>query len=250
LLRKSRNGLKRIGLLALALVIALGSLGVAYSVWTDEVYIEGTVQTGTLNVNAMGSSSTFAYKVPGGGDVGYGPETEVHYCPGYADQYPPDGVEGEDYILVASAVATFDNGPTDPDTAAMAFSGLFPGVDFRADLKMLYMGTVPAKVSVATICPPKGSCGPVLGELWAMGESTKNDATRYGIWMEAEHTANADSTKTQYNDPLGIQLQHFDELEVTLHVRLPEDPDYENLDGLSFTGIISVIQWNLYGVEE
>lgn len=40
--------MKKIGLLCLALVLALGTLGVGYAAWTDTIYIEGTVTTGSL----------------------------------------------------------------------------------------------------------------------------------------------------------------------------------------------------------
>jgi predicted ribosomally synthesized peptide with SipW-like signal peptide len=40
--------MKKIGLLCLALVLALGSLGVGYAAWTDQIVINGTVNTGTL----------------------------------------------------------------------------------------------------------------------------------------------------------------------------------------------------------
>jgi len=42
--------MKKIGLLCLALVLALGTLGVGYAMWSDEVVIEGTVDTGTLRL--------------------------------------------------------------------------------------------------------------------------------------------------------------------------------------------------------
>jgi len=41
--------MKKIALLALALVLALGSLGVAYAMWFEDLYIEGYVETGTLD---------------------------------------------------------------------------------------------------------------------------------------------------------------------------------------------------------
>lgn len=40
--------MKKIGLLCLALVLALGTLGVGYAAWIDTIYIEGTVTTGSL----------------------------------------------------------------------------------------------------------------------------------------------------------------------------------------------------------
>ena len=40
--------MKKIGLLVLALVFALGALGVGYAHWSDEVYIDGIVETGEV----------------------------------------------------------------------------------------------------------------------------------------------------------------------------------------------------------
>ena len=40
--------MKKIGIMALALVLALGVLGVGYAMWTDTVTINGTVETGNL----------------------------------------------------------------------------------------------------------------------------------------------------------------------------------------------------------
>jgi len=45
--------MKKIGLLCLALVLALGTLGVGYAMWSDEVIIEGTVDTGTLRLGIV-----------------------------------------------------------------------------------------------------------------------------------------------------------------------------------------------------
>jgi len=42
--------MKKIGLLCLALVLALGTLGVGYAMWSDEVTIEGTVDTASLTI--------------------------------------------------------------------------------------------------------------------------------------------------------------------------------------------------------
>ena len=42
--------MKKIGLLALVLVFALGAVGVGYAHWFDEVYIEGTVEMGDFLV--------------------------------------------------------------------------------------------------------------------------------------------------------------------------------------------------------
>lgn len=45
--------MKKIGLLCLALVLALGTLGVGYSMWFDQVVIEGTADTATLRLGII-----------------------------------------------------------------------------------------------------------------------------------------------------------------------------------------------------
>ena len=54
--------MKRIGMICLALVLALGALGVAYAPWTDEVEIIQTVQTGSLEVGIRGEAEPIQTK--------------------------------------------------------------------------------------------------------------------------------------------------------------------------------------------
>ena len=42
--------MKKIGLLSLAVVLALGSLGLGYATWDDQLYINGHVETGSLTL--------------------------------------------------------------------------------------------------------------------------------------------------------------------------------------------------------
>lgn len=42
--------MKRIGLICLALVLSLGTLGVGYAMWDKTVYVNGTVETGEVNM--------------------------------------------------------------------------------------------------------------------------------------------------------------------------------------------------------
>jgi len=46
-----RRGLNKIWTLALALLIALGAMGVTYGAWTDEIYIDGSLYTGDINAS-------------------------------------------------------------------------------------------------------------------------------------------------------------------------------------------------------
>jgi hypothetical protein len=240
-LRRNRAGLKRIGLLALALVIALGGLGVAYAAWTANVYVLGTVNTGTLDADISGVSSTFVYKTATDGiDVKYVYESTP-------PEVPPN------WTLVASAITEDTSVWKDPitheiidiDSATMTFWGLFPGVDFITDIEIEYLGTVPAMISLATVLDPELPQDPILVELWQMGEDTKDNETRYGIWIDAELSTDSGLNWEPVADPLGLQLHEDYLVHLKVHVLLPENPAYDNLS-ISFTGKISVIQWNLY----
>ncbi len=46
-----RRGLSKIWVLALALLVALGAMGVTYSAWTDEIYVSGSLYTGDINAS-------------------------------------------------------------------------------------------------------------------------------------------------------------------------------------------------------
>jgi hypothetical protein len=261
-LRSRRNGLRRIGLLALALVISLGALGVAYAAWTDSVYVTGTVNTGTLDVDICGTSSTFVYKVPDAEDTGYGPETVVDYYYSTEGDYEPPG---GDAMLVAQAITENtsvwkeDGEIVDIDSATMTFKGVFPGIDFLTDVEVEYLGSVPAKISLAEITPvdvEDPNYDPdeaeILEALWALGESS--DHTE-GIWIDAELSTDDGETWIPVPNPgedlelLGLQLEQGYLAHITMHVLLPEDPAYEHLS-LSFSGQITVIQWNEYEEEE
>ena len=46
---RNRRGLNKIGMLAMAMVLALGVMGTAYGAWVDEIYVEGTLSTAAVN---------------------------------------------------------------------------------------------------------------------------------------------------------------------------------------------------------
>ena len=89
--------MKRIGLLTVALVLALGSLGIAYAAWTDEVTIEGSIQTGEMRVEW---EQFFIRDAPSG-----------HH----SDKYVPLYVEAYAYI-----------DPDDPQNAILVIENLYP----------------------------------------------------------------------------------------------------------------------------
>jgi len=49
-MKRRRNRFSRLGLLPIVLLLALCLTGVGYGMWSDEIYIEGTITTGTWDV--------------------------------------------------------------------------------------------------------------------------------------------------------------------------------------------------------
>jgi hypothetical protein len=258
--RSRRNGLKRMGLLALALVLALGALGVAYSAWTDSVYVNSTVEMGTLDIDAIGAYSSFVYKVPDA--AGPGSHFEIIKISGIDPPVPPP----EDGTLVATALATYENDGSDADTGAIVFSGIFPGIEITADLELEYYGTIPAKISFAQVSPVDledpdydDDEAAIIEALWELGETS---GQTQGIWIDGEKVSYPSGEVTEFRYPgstlgvLGVQLDQFDTITITMHLYLPlitGDPgnplDESNLvgrDNIDFGGQVTVLQWNEY----
>jgi hypothetical protein len=209
--------MRKIGILCLILVIALGSLGVAYARWSDTVLISGTVNTGNVDINVIDYSGTWVYKVPGGPDN----ETWIYNGPVTVPFQPPAGS-----FEVAHAVAL----PAGEDEVFMEFVNLFPCIDFEADILMSYDGSIPVKVSVADLAV----------------DITKADGTKAVLGQDVDVSIVFETDGEPV--PACYQLHEGDELyaAVIIHV-LQTDAD-PNLDMMgasgTITGTIEVAQWN------
>ena len=226
--------MKKIGLLCLALVFALGALGIGYAAWTDTLTVEGTVNTGDVDINVVGYSGTFVYKDPGGGQLPDGNETIVlheMFHPGTPVEAPdPPTADG---FLVGSAYAKMHA----DDVVEVVFDDIFPCVEFTADFILHYEGSIPAKFNFAWI---DGSDW--LKDLWDAGDA----------WAEA-HWWNVpqglcpicDGTLGEpvIDEGDGIQLHYCDHILVELTIKLPQDETLMNKQG-GFSAMLQVVQWN------
>jgi len=113
--------MKKIGIICLALVMALGAMGLGYALWSEVLTISGTVQTGDI-----------------------GAEWSVE---AYGDNETKD---------VSSCVAT-GNGS---DTLTVTITGAYPCVGYYVDWNIEGTGSVPihfAAPSIDTANMPSGS---------------------------------------------------------------------------------------------
>jgi predicted ribosomally synthesized peptide with SipW-like signal peptide len=213
---------KKIIFIAVALVMALGGLGIGYAAWTDEVTITGEVNTGTVDIQVTDYSGTWLYKDPGG------PNNETWFHQGSA-MVPFDPPAGS--FEVAHAVAL----PDGDDKIKVEFVNLFPlngGLDYwEADFVLHYAGSIPVKVEIAD-----------LAVAWDDPQ----------LLLTLEYTIDAyELVGTEWvllADPECKQLEYCNYIKYVIGIRVPQETSEINELNMNrsgdITGTISVIQWN------
>jgi hypothetical protein len=245
---------KRIGFIALSLVIALGVLGVGYAAWFDTLILRGTVETGDVDINIIDLSGTYVWK------------TDPYYCPvaediveiyvehGWMDEIgtppvdpePADAIDafpndGEaDIDPVAYGIAWMDDQDPDGDTVMVEFANLFPCTPVTVDLLVQYDGSIPVHL-VAQMDPAMDPEG-ILAQLYACGYITFNgyeyENGVKGAWID--HIDN-------------IQLHEGDQIYVEMTIHIPQiheeghpfdQSELEGLGPLCFGVKVYAVQWN------
>jgi len=216
--------MKRLGILFLVLVIALGGIGAAFAAWTDTVTISGTVNTGTVDIVIEATSGTEVYKDLRDDSMVACYYREDHGVKTYnldLGPLPPPGG-----LLVAWA----DGDITGDDAMSFEFQNIFPTENFTffVDALFQYVGTVPAKINSITtsnVVDPDG----ILDEL-----DIQTVALRW------DHDNQVPLSETV---DIGTQLHQGDWVWVVLGILVPQDND---LMGKSASGTITIelIQWN------
>jgi hypothetical protein len=88
--------MKKIILICLGLVLALGSMGVGYALWSDSLYLEGTINTGEVDVCLVSIASDDV-----GIDLGYTKDVGVTTV-GITDCY-------NGWVTVDNAYPSYEN---------------------------------------------------------------------------------------------------------------------------------------------
>ena len=221
--------MKRIALICMALVLALGALGVGYAAWTDELYIQGTVNTGSVDLEVLDYSGTWVYKMyPHGYD----------YFHGWVSEKPViDAAEGE---LVAWAEAR-PGGDNEADIV-VEFSNIFPCQPFMADFLLHYTGSVPARLyaEITDVAGDSELLAPyVTIKAWRIGNLV--DEPDLLNDKELIHRRLIDDNLVD----IGVQVHFCDLILVAMYIDLPQLPELMDLDA-KFAARIQAIQWNKY----
>jgi len=200
--------MKKIGLLALALVLALGTLGVGYAAWTDTIVIDGSVNTGDVDIVIDSVSSTYVFTILSTGGIAF-------------QSYPM--TVSNDYQRIASAVTTYSG-----QTVTMTFTNLFPTIteEIKADVVLHYVGSIPANV-VLTNVVYASTGGEDLAEYLCQEWSVSYDGG-------ANYTV---------VDPGTVQLHDCDYVKLWLWFDLPQNNTLMLASGTLSADIVAT-QWN------
>lgn len=229
----------KLGAIFLISIMALAGVGAGYAAWTDTITIDGTVNTGDVDLDIVALSSTYVYKVPDHGIITlyelkdlqdnvlrqYVYETNTWYWPGNL------WLEPEGSILVASSVAT--PGTNDNEIIATA-TNLFPCIYFGVDALLHYDGSIPVRISKAWI----ETTDQWLLYLIGLGEA--------GVSVFTCEADGSNPVEIPHDQVLGYQLHDCNYIMVIIWIHILQDDFYMTVEQASFTGKLEVIQWNEY----
>ena len=224
------KGFKKMGLMFMAMVIALVGVGVGYAAWTDTITISGTVNTGDVDLVIEYLSTTEVWKdldTDGNVTVSYIKDADTGAI------VRQDGVVPQPGLLVAYGNTTAVD--VDGDTITFEFDNLFPSIDFWVDAKLHYAGSIPVKINDIS---------------WQSSDTWINHLISGGdIELVIKEW---DPQSHRVGDVLveGDQLHYCDWIWVGVRVHIPQEAHgsttlLQDRDG-SFTVTLEVVQWNEY----
>ena len=220
--------MKKTGLLSLALVLALGAIGVGYAAWTDTIYIEGTVETGSLCWKFVGC--TLADDIEfGGKPVNYGGDYPTvvpdRTC---NDGFEVDPVKGPFWALDKNVGWGEQLISADGNTLTVTLHNAYPSYFNILAFYVSNCGTIPLKVDHILINGEKFSGGVP----WVLFDF--NDDGQYDF-------------EIQWGNNWGEQIEpgnRSPEFSLWMHVLQPCPQDM--LDELTFTIELVAVQWDQY----
>jgi hypothetical protein len=226
--------MKKIGLICMALVMALGIAGVGYASWTDTLYIDGTVETGDVDLDIKYLSQTWIYKVheqviPGDDFFwwhGWG-------TPNLVVEGPSDNADH--YQLISSANGTIN---TQTQTITCEFDNLMPCQFYMIDWLFHYTGSIPARLSV-NITSQTGIVPALISNNY-MGVEAYN-------WTCGD-TPGGTGCMGSAVTVEGLQVHDCDWYIMKVWIHIPQEGTQATFAGKtgSFDIEIEAIQWNEY----
>ena len=231
--------MKKIGLICLALVLALGALGVGYAAWTDTIYIDGTVNTGEVLVEVICNSFDAT-----DGDL---PPSTTGWIVGTGSPYADENslVSGTDFywntITREKNVGwvTWDcTAPLDSE-ATITLNNVYPSYTNHITLGLRNSGTIPLKLNHVSI---KDSGGSVLYKLTSQSQYMTFDMLPVGA------PNGVPDLEIYWGDNFGIQIEEGQYWDISFYIHVMQDEaiDFSVSHSYTLTFEFVGVQWNEY----
>lgn len=215
--------MKKLGLICLACVMALGALGVGYAAWTDEVVITGTVGTGELK---LGFTEVFSEipALPCNGDFEY-----TDFVPVAGSVSCPPGYN---FTNIHTIEECKDVGSVEMERFDDDGDGCYERMEITINNAYPYY--------LAWISCHLINCGSIPVKIYPVISMVQDD----GVLIK-------------WGNSYGAQLEPGEDAELSFYVGFPQhlmNPDTGLFDGellpqnsqLTFTITLGGIQWNEY----
>jgi hypothetical protein len=225
--------MKKIGLLMLVMVIALGALGIGYASWTDQINITGPVGTGSVCVKWYGINPHYD-QCPHGPDVNGSWTTgnldanlDVFAVTGNANGWPMMGVKSTPSYIVDKNVACTTVSGVNTDTLTITVDNAYPLYYNDIEIEFVNCGTIPVKLVNYVITPVDFV---LANQTWSNAEHPSNGGP---VWVGLV-TGGESGTQLEPGDALASSLKFVVQQSAT--------------QGRSYTFKITwnFIQWNEY----
>jgi hypothetical protein len=222
-------------------MVALGALGVGYAMWSDTVVINGTVNTGSVDIVVEELSSTYVYKVVGFDGYQtpdgrfYNHRAMICWRVNDTNDQPYDAPLPADAAILLVAYAETTATGDDNQTITMEFDNLFPTetCDIIGDVVLHYIGTIPAHVGYDLVWSGDALLQNYVVLDWDLQYGPNNPAGAQGTW-EMDLT----------EEEMGLlQLHSSDHLYLDIYFDIPQEDESMLLDG-RFDMKLVVHQWN------
>jgi hypothetical protein len=226
--------MKKIGFLVMALVLALGGLGVGYAHWFDTITITQVVQTGEVSCGVFG--------------IAVEEYEDKEVCDVVVDNV---GFRFDKFVCAPSEALYTTGQQAHYASSTISIDNLYPAHYVLEDWVISNAGTIPVKLEVTyTANDAQGLYNLLDVQLWRV----------YEVWVDEagncqEVLLDSGAGKLNVVMPLiidiveGYQLHPCHSLVIYLDKILPQEgPQGESTMGLSanFTMSIDCMQWNLY----
>lgn len=240
--------MKKIGLICLALVLALATLGVGFARWSQEIVINQQVTTGEVLVGVFGVATdpaevenkdictvnvTNGYISAGiGGPVEPGNNGDPKFSKAL-----PDGSAAEALF----PADTYDFFPS----TTIAIDSYYPSLYIMEDFVITNGGTIPVKLDVTlTITDPDGvyeHLDIVHAQIWIESGGTWDLLYVSAGKANVELPALADALE-------GLQLESCETILIWLDKHLQQEAPQGKRASMTLT--VDAVQWNLYGLPD